>query len=387
MNKIDATRFFLFDTIPRMRDLEYNFDFIKFVFKKKDIEKIEKLVSDEKEYDNERCLKALEILQDNRKKREEDSIIINDYDRFFENISLILSEKNTGIVPFELLLRTIWLRMGTSDMNSVEDFLKRQLEFIKNDKLIKHFYEEFYDNEEIAIRYKNGFNGDCFETNKHIRFQIEKNGNYYRLPVVHYGLKKDNDNVVCYVYGIQNINEDVTCDSVDLDNYLKVVKKGLRNKCVSKDFVLVLSMFLDLMYSKGIEEIRVPFYQVFNYKYHVMLSNDLNEAYGSYTDEEKLEYERLYELGNREDKILDYMHDKKQYNKFANKADIISYSKTERFINTFMVVKDLFNSIDIINEPFIEGDELIIKINKNTNILDKFKNKEYVKEKDYLSDK
>ena len=52
-----------------------------------------------------------------------------------------------------------------------------------------------------------------------------------------------------------------------------------------------------------------------------------------------------------------------------------------------MVVKDLFNSIDIINEPFIEGDELIIKINKNTNILDKFKNKEYVKERDYLCDK
>lgn len=379
MNKIDATRFFIFDTIPRMRDLEYNFDFIKFVFKKEDLKKIEKLVLEEKEYDKERCIKAFEILRENSEKVEEDSIIINDYDKFFENISLILSEKNTGILPFELLIRTIWLRMGITDIGDVEGFLKRQLEFIKNDNIIKHIYETFYENENISIQYKNGFNSDCFETNKHINFQMENKGNYYRLPVVHYGIRNNNDNMVCYVYGIQNINENVTCDSVELDNYLKVVKKGLRNKYVSKDFVLVLSMFLDLMYSKGIEEIRVPFFQVFNYKYHVMLSDDLNEAYGSYTDEEKEEYERLYELGNREDKILDYMHDKKQYNKFADKADIISYSKTERFINTFMVVKDLFNSIDIINEPFIEGDELIIKIKKNTDILDKFNNKEYVK--------
>ena len=54
---------------------------------------------------------------------------------------------------------------------------------------------------------------------------------------------------------------------------------------------------------------------------------------------------------------------------------MISKNKTERFIYTFMVLNEVFDNIEICNEPFIQGDELIIKIKKSTNILDTLEEK------------
>ena len=378
MEKLDVIKTFLYRTIPDMISPECNMDFISFLFSEEDVEKLEKIVVDDDREDKLMGFNSINLLYENNNNPKEDSIRINDYDKFFDIMTLIFNECEKRKKSGNDFIRSIWLRMGVEDLSNVESFLIRQLEFLKNDQPL---YYEYFRNEDLFIMCVGSENPEFFETNSYARFVLtDSNLNKYRFPVVHYGISKENNNPICYIYGIQNSNTKNESNE-EIDNFLRPVKKDLRNKYVSKDFILTLGMFLDMIYEKGIDEIRVPIYQVFNYPYHENLSNILNLVYNGYEDIEKKELEDEYNKGIEDDKVLDYMHNKVMYDRFSGKEDMISYNKTERFINTFIVMNDVFDNIEICNEPFIEGDELIIKIKKSTNILDRLneKNKEYSK--------
>ena len=378
MEKLDVIKIFLYETIPDMVDYECNMNFIKFLFKLEDIEKLERIVIDDDRENKLLGYNSINYLYESNNNPPDNCIKINDYDEFFDIMTLIFDECEERKLSGNEFIRSIWLRMGVEDLNNVDTFLKRQLEFLRNDTCM---YYDYYRDENMSIACVGSKNPEFFETNSYARFIItDEDLNKYRLPVVHYGISKERNIPICYIYGVQNshtkneINENI-------DDFLRPVKKGLRNKYVSKDFVLALALFLDMMYEKGIDEIRVPLLQVFNYDHHAKLSEILNLVYGEYEDEEKVRYEEEYNKGSKNDTILDYMHNKVMYERLADKEDTISYNKTERFINTFIVMNDVFDNIEICNEPFVQGDELIVKIKKSTNILDILneKNKEYSK--------
>ena len=278
---------------------------------------------------------SVNLLYEINEKHNDNCIRINNYDDFFEIMTLIFDEckkrKKTG----NEFIRSIWLRMGVEDLNNVELFLKKQLEFLKNDKCM---YYDYYRDNNKSISCVGSENPEFFETNSYARFIVtDENYKKYRLPVVHYAISKENSNPICYIYGIQNShikNE----SNEDIDEFLRPIKKNLRNKYVSKDFVLALGMFLDMIYEKGIYEVRVPLLQVFNYDYHENLSEILNLVYNEYEDSDKIRYEEEYNKGSKDNMVIDYMHNKVMHDRFAGKEDIISYNKTERFINTFIVM-------------------------------------------------
>lgn len=378
MKKLDVIKTFLYKTIPDMVSPECNMDFISFLFNKEDIEKLEKIIIDDDKEDKIMGFNSINLLYESNNNFKDDSIRINDYDEFFNIMTLIFNEcikKNKSGNEF---IRSVWLRMGVEDLNNVEKFLRRQLEFLKSDKIL--YYEYFKDDEKIMMCIGSQ-NPEFFETNNYARFILnDRRYDNYKFPVIHYEISKQNNNPICYIYGIQNSHVKNNSNK-EIDEFLRPIKKDLRNKYVSKDFVLALGMFLDMIYEKGIDEIRVPILQVFNYTYHENLSNILDLVYSSYDNKEKEELEEEYNKGVEDDKVLDYMHNKTMYDRFNGKEDIISYNKTERFINTFVVMNEVFDNIEICNEPFIEGDELIIKIKKSTDIKDRLnkKNKEYSK--------
>ena len=372
----DMVKIFLFKTLPGM--LRCNLNFVKIVFKKEDLIKLKEVVLNDNKCDKKKGLNTIELLLKNNEERVDDSIIVNDYDKFFEIIRLIFIECEKKGRSGNEFIKNIWLRMGIEDLNNVERFLERQYEFLKNDKFL---YCDYFKDDNVSIVGMSNENSELFETNTHMKFVLEtKNHERYKFPVVHYGISKKNNNPVCYIYGIQNPHTK-NIENEFINEFLRPVKKNLRNKYVSKDFVLALGMFLDMMYEKGIEEIRVPIFQVFNYKYHEYLSTWVNFIYNSYGKREKAKLEKDYKNGIKNDDVLDYIRNKMMYERFSDKEDVISYNKTERFINTFIVLNDVFDNIDICNEPFIQGDELIIKIKKSTNIVDKLseKSKEYSK--------
>ena len=53
---------------------------------------------------------------------------------------------------------------------------------------------------------------------------------------------------------------------------------------------------------------------------------------------------------------------KEKYDKVADKQDVISKNKTERLIGTFMTLEEKFGGINILSEPFIQDENLIVKV-------------------------
>lgn len=378
MKKLDVIKTFLYETIPDMVSCECNMEFIRFLFNKEDIEKLEKIIIDDTRENKIMGFNSVNLLYESIDNHTDTAIKINNYDEFFDTMTLIFNECLKRKLSCNEFIRSVWLRMGVEDLNNVEMFLKRQLEFLENDACM---YYDYYSDDNMSIACIGSKNPEFFETNSYARFIVTDDDlNKYRLPLTHYGISKEKDKLICYIYGIQN-SHNKNESNENIDNFLRPVKKNLRNKYVSKDFVLALGMFLDMIYEKGIDEIRVPLLQVFNYDHHANLSRILNLVYNEYEDDEKFKYEEEYNKGSNDNMVIDYMHNKVMHDRFADKEDIISYNKTERFINTFMVLNDVFDNIEICNEPFIQGDELIVKIKKSTNIREKLheKNKEYSK--------
>lgn len=380
MELIDVKKIFLFNIVPTMNSYECDLPFIRFVFDSKDISEFQLIVLKDYEHDKEKGLVALRKLLRNNKNQVDNSIRINNSNEFFEVLGQIIEEcEKQKLEEKELLLCGMWLRMGVEDLNNVEDFLKKQLEFIKNLNCFPTDYTPVLEDGDTTIEYRSHYNLGFNETSSRIEFKVndKEHGDYY-FPAIHYGLSLRNGKPKCYIYAIQNIRDKNT-NTEFFDEYLRPIKKGLRNKYVSKDFVLTLGLFLDMIYSSGIDEIRVPIYQVFNYRQHEFLSDVLNVVCNDYEEEEKKVLEEKIKNNDIDDNVSDYIHNKILYDRFVGKEDMISRNKTERFIYTFMVLNEIFDNIEICNEPFIQGDELIIKIKKSTNVLAPLeeKNKEY----------
>ena len=126
----------------------------------------------------------------------------------------------------------------------------------------------------------------------------------------------------------------------------------------------------------GMKDIEIPTLQVFNYMYHEHLSDNIKNNYNSYTDEEKQELEKSFEEGKRDDKELDYIHTKGMVSRFVDKEDIISHNKTERLIETVYELINLNPSIELVSEPFINGENMVLHLNGKTDILKDYNKKE-----------
>ncbi len=372
---------FLTRTIPDMNSREYDLPYIKFVFNDEAINEMEKLSKSE----SINYLKQIQMDYKNGIKNEEDIfIVIKDYQKFFNLLDKIVrtyaKREYRGLLENIDFIRSIWLRMSPSDIEDVNSFLERQLNFLNYDERFK-YQEEFYKKyDEFDITYQNKCNTEWFETNNYLAFAISRKTksegideylglpcsyHYYKLPAIHYAFTKENDEMVCYIYGIQNMMNALKDE--EIKKRIQPLRKELSNKYVSPDFVISLKLFVELLNEYNVTNIKVPLLQVFNYTYHNHLSDSISDSYLSYGDERE-ELEKNYLEGNLTDKVLDYIHDKNMYYRFVDKQDIISKNKTERLVNTFLVMNEKYDNIQFMNEPFIEGDHLLIKIKTNKKI-------------------
>ena len=381
---------FLTKTIPDLLSSEFDMPYIKFVFDKETLIGLKDYLDKKDANTYYKGLKSIEYLFDIYNDQEEGridelSIQVHDSNKFFNLLEEIIKAYSKGeyyalVKPYNFI-RSIWLRMGIKDINNVEEFLERQLKFIENDKLLTGFNTicELSENESLGYSIRN--NEDWFETNKSISFGIYKDGEdifdtkRYYFPAIHYGLSKENNVPTCFIYGIQTLNTYFSKDKT-IKEKLQPIRKKLRNKNVSSDFIIGLSSFLDFLYDNGIKDIEIPTLQVFNYMYHEHLSDNIKNNYNSYSDEEKQELEKSFEEGKRDDKELDYIHTKGMVSRFVDKQDIISHNKTERLIETVYELINLNPSIELVSEPFINGENMVLHLNGKTDILKDYNKKE-----------
>ena len=377
-------QYFFYSIFPDFYREYSKVNYINFQFNRDDIKKIVALLK-KKPHKKGYILnskKIIEIIEKLNNNKNNDMIIrVDNIDEFFDLLQQIKEESDKRI-GFELftsrdLLTTMWLRMGPDDFNNVNLFLKRQLSFIKNDLYFGTKTKRLKRNNNLALYYRNQSNQNWFETNSYIEFYLEKNTSLpytecYYFPSIHYGLTEENGEKVVCLYGIQNVNENEKNPEVRKE--FQSERKKLRNSEVSPDFILALKYFIDLMQSKGITTIKVPMLQVYNYEYHTALSEQA-ERDENYTEEEEKVLNEMINAGIENDETLDYMFTNTFYKRFYNKQDIISKNKTERLLSTILLMQEIYGNIEILNEPMVQGDYLIISIiNQND------KAKEMIKE-------
>lgn len=378
-------KLFLTKTIPDLISEEFDMPYIKFIFDKETLKHLKDYLDKDDTEEYYKGLKSIEYLFNlyNEEEKDELSIQVHDSDKFFNLLEELIKEyskrENRSLVHPYNFIRSIWLRMGVNDINNVEEFLERQLTFLKTDSLLTgtNTVCKIGEQEDLLYIVKN--NEDWFETNQNITFAIFKEGEdifdtkKYSFPAIHYGLSKENNISTCFIYGIQSLNE---YQAKEIKEKLQPIKKELRNKNVSPEFIISLSLFLDFLYDHNVKDIEIPTLQVFNYTYHEHISDSTKEKYNSYSEEEKQELEKNYEEGKYDDKELEYMHTKKMISRFVDKEDIISYNKTERLIQTVQELININPEIELVSEPFINGENLVLHINGKTNILKDYNKKE-----------
>ena len=380
-------KIFLTRTIPDMLCDIYSMPEIKFVFDDKTLNEFVNYLDKD---DNDLYTKGLKSInylaknsKDAREGVDETYIYVTDSDRFFyllkKLVEFYFEDYKHSINASYNFIRSIWLRMGSNDIVNVEKFLERQALFMKNYSVLPEYREiDTFDNKDV-LAYRIKDNEDWFETNKNIVFSIRKYSDdlfdipiNYEFPAIHFGISKENGKPICYIYGIQSLNG---FHNENIKDDLQPIRKKFRNKYVSADFIICLSLFLDFLYDIGIRIVEVPTLQVFNYSYHENLSSNINNSFGSYTDGDKKEIEELYENGDRSDRVEDYMHTKKMVSRFVDKQDSISYNKTERLIYTFLEIINNNDSIELVSEPYGQSDNMVINLYGKTNVLSDYNKK------------
>jgi len=287
------------------------------------------------------------------------SIYIENSPRFFTYLLKILNEQmkllyeyNIKTLPIQTaidLMRYIWLRMGINDVENIDEFLDKQLQFIKN--------RTFDTEEPIPVDTFEGYPvtmktkyGDLYdEATRRMVFTIGDDYNNYELPHILYDIDDDN---TCYIYGVQ-------CNDKDKDKHIErklyQLNKGIEEPNVHPSKVCSLLLFIKQLRSKGITKIIVPGMQVLNYRYHELLSDDA---------EKRLEKAKILAKNNPNDIFLQNRvgYVQNWYNHVHNNQDKISYLKTEELYNLIYRITKHLSDIKIINDVGIQGDSININI-------------------------
>ena len=198
--------------------------------------------------------------------------------------------------------------------------------------------------------------GAWYEANKKISIFIKDDSNRccLHLPEIYFQTIDENGKKICYIYAIQTSKYEKYWNKDNMiEDSLIHIKRQLRNKYVNYKFVLALEIFIKILRENDFYDIKVPLLQLLNYDYHINMSESyknkiallnaaISEGRGTYDDH--------------------YKYVKEKYDKIADKEDIISKNKTERLIGAFMVLEEKFGDINILNDPFIEDESLLIKV-------------------------
>jgi len=280
-------------------------------------------------------------------------MIINNYKQFFELLrqyyekDIQLFFERTGFPTFQVYelensLEQIWLRATPEDFNNPERFLKRQVDMIRSNTFEKYRKETYLGGlrslDDNILCVKDVIARTWDESAREMEIIIYDKRYYdgpefvyssrYELPVIRYGICKENGQNVCYIGSIQNKTDDYRQSELKK----KVNRKKYKiNEGVPKEEttqvepknILALSVFVSLLNREDITEIKIPGMYVLDYEYHEKRNKKL-----------LAEFEKDWPDFKREQYPENYQRDLYYFQKGYNKEDLISEIKTERLLLT-----------------------------------------------------
>ena len=372
----NVTREFITETLYKLlfSDELPNF---RFIFTETEaIEFIDKTLSNYRnQFDDKSFVSHLEeehriILQRIKEKSNGNSIqpamIINNYKDFFEQLRsfyekdielYFLRTHMTGFTVYEKnnCFEQIWLRATPEDFNNPEEFLRKQVEMLKDTTFEKYDKETyigklgFLDNNILCI--KNGISRTWDENSREIEITIYDKTFYNNpklfdrphctLPIIRYGIYEKNGKRVCSIGSIQNTN--ISQSSYEQPNINKKVrnKSYKLNNGISEEYrekvdpksILALSIFIDILNQEEITDIEVPCMYVLDYEYHRKRNKTTIKNFKDYWTKDKISKF-----------TSSYQSQKNHLSHNYNKQNLISEIKTEGLIRKFQRLLNHYQS-------------------------------------------
>ena len=297
-------------------------------------------------------------------------LIIKNEDNFFKlleeyiDLELSINRKTLNIInakdKIKFLIVNLFANGTTEDFINPENFIRRNIKFLKDntfnylDKGIEVDVNNILKDSKLEI--KRVQNSTMMETPYKLTFTLKNNEDTHELPSIYYGIVEENGIKKCYVYGIlasknnennrfnKKINRllykinDGVIDSKEYYEY----KNGESDyypedniSDVTMSFVLSLNMFVTLLQSENIKEIKaVPYLPV---------------RYNS--------RELAAKRNNREDLFE------------RNKS--IQTNLTNKFIRTFRRLEAQNKNIEVTLYPYELDEFLTVEVNKSKEIANK----------------
>ena len=271
------------------------------------------------------------------------TIVINDGEKFFKYLVDISNafidlcdDYNDTILRRSAFLyssRRVFLRMTYSDLNDIESFLSRQIEFYKNRELYEYSKQKCIKKYDEYYIYAYDLSNATYEESTRSMHFFAIHDNVHDLPKIDYDI---DDSKNCYLLAVQHKNG--SSRDKKFERKIYTLNKKIENCNVHPNQVYALMLFLSVLKSHDIHIIKVPKNNVLNYRYHVILSETIKDKFAYLYD--GIDVSSL--KGSRK---KDYETDLEYYNHLVSKEDYIEYIKFKRFF-------DLINRVTIHDKDF-----------------------------------
>ena len=279
-------------------------------------------------------------------------INVPDEELFFQQLTCLINIYSINALKYdkyytpEFLLKNyintaLWLKMTPEDFNNIHGFLYKQIEFVKNDNLFnmydilnKNNIVDKYMNYDIVATKKP--NNIWFETISNMSFELVSDKTY-QLPSIHFGVC----NNTCYIYGIQNIDDSDKDKKIQRDIYK--INKNITNQLVHPSFILSMKTFIKMLIDQGIYNIEIPLLEPLSYDYHKKMSDRIKNEYN--TNWKDVNVDKLDDLDYKA-----YQEDKKIYDKFVDKENLISKLKVDNLANLFIELQEIIGYDYVVDE-------------------------------------
>ncbi len=301
------------------------------------------------------------------------TIIIKDPILFFELLVDIANEQiklfkeysrhcNEISITTSLLVR-IWLRMDEKDFIDVIPFLEKELSFYKDRTLDRYAVETYITTfEGIKSFAETSVNESWDETTRSMNFRLEDDDKTHTISRVLYDIKEENNEKICYIYGVQNNLFNVTNKKIERKLYK--LNKGIENPTVHPNQLYSLILFIEILKKEGITYIKVPMNQSLNYGYHKILSETEKITFTSKWPIEKIR--KIYSSDTEENLKLrrEYELDKEWFKHIVGKEDIIKRLKTDKLFELLRRLCIYNRNFEFIGLNPLNGEILMYKLRK-----------------------
>ncbi len=275
---------------------------------------------------------------------------------FFDYLTLIINSLiefryyYTSYINKELLckqlLSRIWMRMDYNDFNDVISFLEKQLDFLKDDTFLEYrFAKEIDKFNERSVICENQCNTTYDETDSSLTFYIIDKENIHNLSNVHYGIRYEYNEKVCYIYAVQNKGREI---NKKIQRELYHLNKGIQFPNVHPNQVYTLILFINECIKKGITKIKVPKIQVLNHNFHEILSKNYKITF-----HEKWTTNNINKASKDNLLWLEFREDISWYHHIVDSAFKIDELKQDKLFNLVNRMLIYFDNMSLISDDDI----------------------------------